>query len=80
MMMGITEVTADGRYVKKKGNGAEKVLYGAMLNVRAGLVEKAAVTMARAVTIAVRYSAVRKQGFAPQPPVPPPVPPPSRSR
>lgn len=63
--MGLAEVTREGQYVKKGGSGSEKVLYGAMLDVRAGLVEKAAITLARAVTIAVRYSAVRKQGFAP---------------
>ncbi len=65
MLMGLMEVTPEGQYRKKKGDGAEKILYGAMLDVRAGLVERGGATLARALTIAVRYSAVRKQGFAP---------------
>ncbi len=70
MLMGIVEVTREGelKKVQGKGEGAEKLLYGAMLDVRVGLVEKAAITLARAVTITTRYSAVRKQGFAPQGP------------
>lgn len=65
MCMGLVEVTPDGKYVKKKGNGAEKILYSAMLDVRAGLVERGGVTLARALTVSIRYSAVRKQGYAP---------------
>jgi len=61
MLMGFAEVTADGRYVKRPGG--EKLAYGAMLDVRANLVIRASFSLARALTIAVRYSAVRHQGF-----------------
>jgi acyl-CoA oxidase len=59
--MGPAEVSEDGTYRKRKGS--EKLLYGAMLHVRASLVSKASLAIARALTIAVRYSAVRCQGF-----------------
>jgi len=67
MLMGLAEVTKEGVYrkVRREGSGGEKILYGAMLDVRAGLVERGGATLARALTIAVRYSAVRKQGFVP---------------
>lgn len=67
MLMGLAEVTNEGVYRKRRGgeSGGEKILYGAMLDVRAGLVERGGATLARALTVAVRYSAVRKQGFAP---------------
>lgn len=55
MLMGLAEVTVEGEFRKKTGQGGEKVLYGAMLDVRAGLVERAAGTLARALTVAVRY-------------------------
>ena len=38
-------------------------MYGAMLDVRANIVSKAAVTLAKALTIGVRYSLVRLQGY-----------------
>jgi len=67
MLMGLAEVTKEGVFRKRRGEGSggEKILYGAMLDVRAGLVERGGATLARALTVAVRYSAVRKQGFAP---------------
>lgn len=69
MLMGLAEISPDGHYRKRKGaNGGEKILYGAMLDVRAGLVERGGATLARALTVAIRYSAVRRQGYASSPP------------
>lgn len=62
MLMGVAEVSADGTYTRIPGG--EKAAYGAMLDVRANLVMKASSSLARAVTIAVRFSSVRLQGFS----------------
>jgi hypothetical protein len=48
MLMGQAEVSPDGTY-RKRGGGSEKILYGAMLDVRAGLVVGAAATYVRIV-------------------------------
>ncbi|CAM9141229.1 unnamed protein product, partial [Heterosigma akashiwo] len=61
LLGGIAAVGADGRY--RRVPGGEKRVYGAMLHVRATLVAGAALSLARAVTVAVRYSVVRAQGF-----------------
>jgi acyl-CoA oxidase len=61
MLMGVARVTPEGKY--ERVPGGDKLAYGAMLDVRATLVMKASFSLGRAVTIAVRYSAVRQQGF-----------------
>ena len=53
------QVTRDGAYVRPPH---AKLGYGGMLAVRALFVNTAASSLAKAVTIAVRYSAVRRQG------------------
>lgn len=51
-------VTDDGTYVKPKSS---KLVYGGMLGIRARLPMSGAVNLAKAVTIATRYSCVRHQ-------------------
>eukprot|EP00004_Rigifila_ramosa_P015767 TRINITY_DN3684_c0_g1_i1.p1 TRINITY_DN3684_c0_g1~~TRINITY_DN3684_c0_g1_i1.p1 ORF type:complete len:761 (+),score=159.03 TRINITY_DN3684_c0_g1_i1:10-2292(+) len=56
------EVTPEGKYVKNsKGTGKEH--YSTMLQTRGGMLRIASGMLARAVTIATRYSCVRAQGF-----------------
>ena len=52
------QVKPDGTYVKPVSN---KLTYGTMVFVRSFLVGEAARSLAKACTIAVRYSAVRHQ-------------------
>ncbi|XP_049873576.1 probable peroxisomal acyl-coenzyme A oxidase 1 isoform X1 [Pectinophora gossypiella] len=59
MMMKHAQVLKDGTYVKVGRH--EKLTYGTMVFVRVTLVNEAAFNLAKAVTIAVRYSAVRRQ-------------------
>eukprot|EP00002_Diphylleia_rotans_P027228 TRINITY_DN5452_c0_g1_i1.p1 TRINITY_DN5452_c0_g1~~TRINITY_DN5452_c0_g1_i1.p1 ORF type:complete len:678 (+),score=161.81 TRINITY_DN5452_c0_g1_i1:125-2158(+) len=54
------QVNADGTYTKPPH---EKIGYGTMIFIRAYLVYQTAQQLARASTIAIRYSAVRLQGF-----------------
>lgn len=64
LMMKSQEVTKDGRYVPaKKDGGGGKSQYFTMLLIRAGLVMAAGYKLAQGVTISVRYSCVRTQGF-----------------
>ena len=49
----------DGTYTKPP---TDKITYGTMVQVRAGLVLFLGSALSRAVTIAVRYSVVRRQG------------------
>lgn len=67
MLMGQAEVSRDGEYTKKAGTHS-KVAYGTMCITRANMTFVAAVQLAAAVTIAVRYSTVRRQGFLPEDP------------
>lgn len=60
MLMGYAQVSSSGTYTKQ--NGAEKVAYGIMLDVRARICINSAYVLARAVTISVRYSCIRLQG------------------
>eukprot|EP00117_Sycon_ciliatum_P017367 scpid48242/ scgid1664/ Peroxisomal acyl-coenzyme A oxidase 1; Palmitoyl-CoA oxidase len=60
MLMRFAEVTPDGRYASL--TRAAKPSYGTMVWIRAGLVTSRAVKLSKAVTIAIRYSAVRQQG------------------
>ncbi|KAJ0182749.1 hypothetical protein K1T71_002118 [Dendrolimus kikuchii] len=59
MMMKNAQVLKDGTYVKVTRHG--KLTYGTMVFVRVMLVSEVAFNLAKAVTIAVRYSAVRRQ-------------------
>jgi acyl-CoA oxidase len=61
MLMGFAQVSPDGQYTKQEG--AEKVAYGIMLDVRARICIHSAYVLARALTISIRYSLVREQGF-----------------
>ena len=63
MLAGYAQVSPQGKYSKQVG--AEKVAYGIMLDVRCRIVSNSAYVLARALTIAIRYSFVRKQGGAP---------------
>ena len=62
MLMGYAQLSREGLYTKQ--DGAEKVAYGIMLDVRARICINSAYVLARALTIGVRYSCVREQGFA----------------
>ena len=64
MLNGFAQVASDGSYTKQ--NGAEKVAYGIMLDVRVRIVVNSAYVLARALTIGVRYSTVRVQGGFPR--------------
>lgn len=58
MLARYSHVTEDGTYVQAPN---QKLLYGSMLAVRAGLVRACAKAIASVATITVRYSAVRRQ-------------------
>ncbi|XP_013401428.1 peroxisomal acyl-coenzyme A oxidase 1 isoform X1 [Lingula anatina] len=58
MLMRYSEVTKDGRYIRKAN---EKLTYGTMVFVRSAIVSTAAKNLGEACTIAIRYSAVRRQ-------------------
>lgn len=59
MLMKYIEVTPDG-YLLSHGN--PKVTYGTMIEMRCNIVMGSAGMLAMAVTIAIRYSAIRRQG------------------
>ena len=61
MLMGFAQVSSSGVYTKQVG--AEKIAYGIMLDVRARICINSAYVLARALTISIRYSCVRVQGF-----------------
>ncbi|XP_021067403.1 peroxisomal acyl-coenzyme A oxidase 1 isoform X2 [Mus pahari] len=58
MLMKYAQVKPDGTYVKPLSN---KLTYGTMVFVRSFLVGNAAQSLSKACTIAIRYSAVRRQ-------------------
>lgn len=60
MLMKYAKVAPNGEYTKPPHS---KLAYGTMLYVRAGMVRDAATALSKAVTIATRYGAVRRQGF-----------------
>jgi acyl-CoA oxidase len=68
MAMRFAIVDEHGKYQEKNKHGsdaaASKVAYITMMQVRAMIVQGAAKALAMACTITIRYSAVRKQGFA----------------
>ncbi|KAI8322608.1 acyl-CoA oxidase [Martensiomyces pterosporus] len=59
MLMGYSKVTKDGVYHKPLN---DKLRYGTMTYVRVHIVETASLVLSRALTVAIRYSAVRRQG------------------
>lgn len=63
MLSKYQHVTRDGKYVKAERKRNPYTHYFTMLLTRAGIVRGTATHLARACTIAVRYSAVRTQGF-----------------
>ena len=58
MLMKNSQVEPDGTYVRSK---SDKLTYGTMVLVRTVVVDMVAFNVGRAVTIATRYSAVRRQ-------------------
>lgn len=58
MLMKNAKVTEDGTFIEPK---AKKAAYGTMVLIRSQIVAGASLTLAKAVTIAVRFSAVRRQ-------------------
>ena len=67
LLGGIARVDARGTYHQE--TGSDKRQGGIMLSVRARIVKNSSYVLARAVTIAVRYSHVRLQGtFLPRRP------------
>ena len=60
MLRGFAKVSRKGAY--SQAPGAAKVAYGIMLDVRCRIVANSAYVLARALTIALRYSCVRLQG------------------
>ena len=66
MAMRFATVDEHGKYSKKHVSDAvSKVAYITMMQVRAYIVNEAGKNLAVACTIAIRYSAVRRQGFGP---------------
>ncbi|KAI8917510.1 acyl-CoA dehydrogenase/oxidase [Powellomyces hirtus] len=63
MLMRFARVEPDGTYVRPPSS---KLSYGTMVMVRANIVDNAATNLARATTIATRYSAVRRQFTNPE--------------
>jgi acyl-CoA oxidase len=60
MLMRYAKVDREGNYTKPPH---AKIAYGTMIYVRAGMVDDSYRGLSKAVTIAVRYSAVRRQGY-----------------
>ncbi|KAF9427610.1 acyl-coenzyme A oxidase [Entomortierella beljakovae] len=58
MLMRFAKVTRDGQYIKPPHS---KLAYGSMVLLRSHMVRGAAMTFARAATIATRYTTVRRQ-------------------
>nr|CAA04688.1 putative acyl-CoA oxidase [Hordeum vulgare subsp. vulgare] len=59
MLMRLSQVTREGKYVHS--DVPKQLLYGTMVYVRQTIVADASKALSRAVCIAVRYSAIRKQ-------------------
>ncbi|KAG0046377.1 acyl-coenzyme A oxidase [Gryganskiella cystojenkinii] len=62
MLMRFAKVTRDGQYIKPLHS---KLAYGSMVLLRSHMVRGAALTLARAATIATRYTTVRRQFHVP---------------
>ena len=52
------QVSPSGEYSRV---GSPKLIYGTMIFVRAGICRESSYVLSKAVTIAIRYSAVRRQ-------------------
>ncbi|XP_058190954.1 peroxisomal acyl-coenzyme A oxidase 1-like [Rhododendron vialii] len=63
MLMRVSQVTCEGKY--KQSDVPRQLVYGTMVYVRQTIVADASCALSRAVCIATRYSAVRRQ-FGPQ--------------
>jgi acyl-CoA oxidase len=64
MAMRFSSVDEQGKYTKKQmSEAASKIAYITMMQVRAYITDNAGKALAKACTIVVRYSAVRRQGF-----------------
>lgn len=64
MAMRFAEVDEEGNYRKKTvSDAASKIAYITMMQVRAHICNESGKALAKACTIAIRYSAVRRQGF-----------------
>ncbi|KAL2489681.1 Peroxisomal acyl-coenzyme A oxidase 1 [Forsythia ovata] len=59
MLMRVSQVTREGKY--KQSNVPRQLVYGTMVYVRQSIVADASCALSRAVCIATRYSAVRRQ-------------------
>ncbi|XAR54930.1 Acyl-CoA oxidase [Bertholletia excelsa] len=59
MLMGVSQVTREGKYMHS--NVPRQLVYGTMVYVRQKIVTDASNALSRAVCIATRYSAVRRQ-------------------
>lgn len=59
MMQRVLQVTREGKV--KESDVPKQILYGTMVMVRQAIVQDASDALSRAVTIAVRYSAIRRQ-------------------
>ncbi|KAH1249118.1 Peroxisomal acyl-coenzyme A oxidase 1 [Glycine max] len=59
MLMRVSQVTREGKYVQS--SVPRQLVYGTMVYVRQTIVSDASVALSRAVCIATRYSAVRRQ-------------------
>uniref|UniRef100_A0A6B2L0L2 Acyl-coenzyme A oxidase n=1 Tax=Arcella intermedia TaxID=1963864 RepID=A0A6B2L0L2_9EUKA len=57
------EVTPEGKFISRTSSGNSKSHYSTMMLARASFIMMAGAYLARAVTIAMRYSCVRRQGF-----------------
>ncbi|KAE8693892.1 putative receptor protein kinase [Hibiscus syriacus] len=59
MLMGVSQVTREGKYMQS--DVPRQLVYGTMVYVRQAIVADASTALSRAVCIATRYSAVRRQ-------------------
>jgi len=65
MAMGFASVDEHGRYSKKKVSEAtSKISYLTMMHVRVLIISDSGTNLAKACTIAIRYSAQRRQGYS----------------
>ena len=55
----VSQVTKEGKFVQS--DGPRQLIYGTMVSVRQTIVADASKALSRAVCIATRYSAVRRQ-------------------
>ncbi|XP_001628716.2 peroxisomal acyl-coenzyme A oxidase 1 [Nematostella vectensis] len=61
MLMGLAQVNSKGEFIRKSSKGGEKAVYAPMMLIRAGIPFNVFYQLSRAMTIAIRYSTVRRQ-------------------